>query len=100
MRYTICEGKELFIGLSTHSFRLLITIGLYLSAFSTIYAGSGRQSDKYELISQLVYEDIPVNKQVTFEQWASLMNKVYKIKEETETTPVEFLRFCKPSEAP
>lgn len=51
----------------------------YLPAFSTIYAGSGRQSDKYELISQLVYKDIPEEKQCTFEQWAALMDTVYKI---------------------
>lgn len=73
------SGKYVFekvneLGVVTHNH-----MNYYLPAFSTIYAGSGRQSDKYELISQLVYEDIPVNKQVTFEQWASLMNKVYKI---------------------
>ena len=51
----------------------------YLPAFSTIYAGSGRQSDKYELISQLVYKDIPKEKQCSFEQWAELMDQVYKI---------------------
>nr|DAL31572.1 MAG TPA_asm: DNA primase [Caudoviricetes sp.] len=62
------------LGVVTHNH-----MNYYLPAFSTIYAGSGRQSDKYELISQLVYEDIPINKQVTFEQWASLMDKVYKI---------------------
>lgn len=62
------------LGVVTHNH-----MNYYLPAFSTIYAGSGRQSDKYELISQLVYEDIPVTKQVTFEQWASLMDKVYKI---------------------
>jgi DNA primase catalytic core len=73
------NGKYVFekvneLGVVTHNH-----MNYYLPAFSTIYAGSGRQSDKYELISQLVYEDIPVNKQVTFEQWASLMDKVYKI---------------------
>ena len=62
------------LGVVTHNH-----MNYYLPAFSTIYAGSGRQSDKYELISQLVYEDIPINKQVTFEKWASLMDKVYKI---------------------
>lgn len=62
------------LGVVTHNH-----MNYYLPAFSTIYAGSGRQSDKYELISQLVYEDIPINKQVTFEKWASLMNEVYKI---------------------
>lgn len=51
----------------------------YLPAFSTIYAGSGRQSDKYELISQLVYKEVPAEKRVTFAKWASLMDRVYKI---------------------
>lgn len=51
----------------------------YLPAFSTIYAGSGKQSDKYELISQLVYKEVPAEKKVTFEKWASLMDQVYKI---------------------
>lgn len=62
------------LGVVTHNH-----MNYYLPAFSTIYAGSGRQSDKYELISQLVYEDIPINKQVSFEKWASLMDEVYKI---------------------
>lgn len=51
----------------------------YLPAFSTIYAGSGKQSDKYELISQLVYKEVPAEKRVTFEKRASLMDRVYKI---------------------
>ena len=72
------NGKYVFekvneLGVVTHNH-----MNYYLPAFSTIYAGSGRQSDKYELISQLVYEDIPINKQVTFEKWASLMDEVYK----------------------
>lgn len=51
----------------------------YLPAFSTIYAGSGRKSDKYETVSQLVYRPVPKEKQVSFETWADLMNRVYKI---------------------
>lgn len=51
----------------------------YLPAFSTIYAGSGKQSDKYELISQLVYKEVPAEKKVSFEKWASLIDQVYKI---------------------
>ncbi len=51
----------------------------YLPAFSTIYAGSGKQSDKYELISQLVYKEVPQEKRISFERWASLMDRVYKI---------------------
>ena len=73
------EGKWQFepvneLGVVTHNKN-----NYYLPAFSTIYAGSGKQSDKYELISQLVYKEVPVEKRVTFEKWASLMNQVYKI---------------------
>lgn len=62
------------LGVVTHNNR-----NYYLPAFSTIYAGAGRQSDKYELISQLVFKDIPVEKRCSFERWTSLMDKVYKI---------------------
>ena len=62
------------LGVVTHNKK-----NYYLPAFSTIYAGSGRQSEKYELVSQLVYRDIPAEKQCTFEKWASLMDQVYKI---------------------
>lgn len=51
----------------------------YLPAFSTIYAGSGKQSERYETISTFVYKDIPPEKQCTFEHWASLMDQVYKL---------------------
>ncbi len=62
------------LGVVTHNNK-----NYYLPAFSTIYAGSGRKSDKYELISQLVYKDIPVDKRCDFEKWAYLMDRVYKI---------------------
>ena len=51
----------------------------YLPACSTIYAGQGRQSDKYEFISQLMYHEVPQEKQVSFDEWARLMDQVYKI---------------------
>lgn len=51
----------------------------YLPACSTIYAGQGRQSDKYEFISQLMYHEVPKEKQVSFDEWAQLMDQVYKI---------------------
>ena len=51
----------------------------YLPAFSTIYAGSEKKKSRYDLISQLVYREVPKEKQVTFKQWASLMNEVYKV---------------------
>ena len=59
------------LGVVTHNKK-----NYYLPAFSTIYAGSGRQSDKYELISQLVYKDIPAEKQCSFEKWASLKSMI------------------------
>ena len=73
------EGKWQFepvneLGVVTHNKN-----NYYLPAFSTIYAGSGKHSDKYELISQLVYKEVPAEKRVTFEKWASLMDQVYKI---------------------
>ena len=72
------EGKFQFspvneLGVVTHNKK-----NYYLPAFSNIYAGSDKQ-DKYELISQLFYKDIAPEKQCSFEQWASLMNRVYKI---------------------
>lgn len=62
------------LGVVTHNKK-----NYYLPAFSTIYAGSGKQSDKYELISQLVYKEVPSERKVSFEKWASLMDQVYKI---------------------
>lgn len=62
------------LGVVTHNKK-----NYYLPAFSAIYAGSGRQSDRYELVSQLAYEEVDPSRQVSFEQWADLMNKVYKI---------------------
>lgn len=72
------EGRFQFspvneLGVVTHNKK-----NYYLPAFSNIYAGSDKQ-DKYELISQLFYKDIAPEKQCSFSQWASLMNRVYKI---------------------
>lgn len=62
------------LGVATHNSQ-----NYYLPAFSTIYAGQGGKSDKYEFVSQLVYRPVPVEKQITFDEWASLMGEVYKI---------------------
>lgn len=72
------QGKFQFspvneLGVVTHNKK-----NYYLPAFSNIYAGSDKQ-DKYELISQLFYKDIAPEKQCSFEQWTSLMDRVYKI---------------------
>lgn len=62
------------LGVVTHNNK-----NYYLPAFSAIYAGSGNRSEKYELISQLIYKDIPAEIRCTFDEWASLMDRVYRI---------------------
>lgn len=61
------------LGVVTHNGK-----NYYLPAFSTIYAGSDDQ-DKYELISTLLYNEIPPAEQCTFEKWADLMDRVYRM---------------------
>lgn len=51
----------------------------YLPAYSNIYAGEEKDSDKYEDISSLTYKEVPAGKQCSFEHWAELMDQVYKI---------------------
>ncbi len=48
----------------------------YSPAFSKIYAGLRKSNDKYENDRYFVYRE---NTDTTFEQWASLMNQVYKL---------------------
>ena len=51
----------------------------YSPAFSEIYAGDRRDNDKYAQDRWLVYTDVPEAKQITFEHWASLMDRVYQV---------------------
>ena len=61
------------LGVVTHNNK-----NYYLPAFSAIYAESDSQ-EKYELISQLMYNEIAPSEQCSFEKWADLMNRVYKM---------------------
>lgn len=61
------------LGVVTHNKK-----NYYLPAFSTIYAGSDNQ-DKYELVSTLYYKELPPEQRCSFEKWADLMNRVYKM---------------------
>nr|DAV70585.1 MAG TPA: DNA directed DNA polymerase [Caudoviricetes sp.] len=61
------------LGVVTHNKK-----NYYLPAFSTIYAGSDNQ-DKYELVSTLYYKELPPEQQCSFEKWADLMNRVYRM---------------------
>lgn len=51
----------------------------YLPAFSPVYASLRKDDDMYEQQRYFMYNDIPTNKQCTFEKWAALMDKVYKV---------------------
>lgn len=54
-------------------------VNYYSPAFSKIYAGARKDSDKYEQYRHFIYKDIPASKQCSFERWAELMDKVYTI---------------------
>jgi DNA primase catalytic core len=51
----------------------------YCPAFSEIYLHDRREDDPYEQDKWLFYQDVPENKQITFEYWARLFDEVYKI---------------------
>ncbi|MDR1116615.1 MAG: DNA primase [Tannerella sp.] len=60
------------LGVVTHNSR-----NYYLPAYSSIYAG--RDFERFENISKLKYNPVPVEKQCSFQHWAHLMNSVYKL---------------------
>ena len=62
------------LGVVTHNKR-----NYYLPAFSTIYIDNKRRQERYQLISQFVYREVPKEKQITFEEWADMMDRVYSI---------------------
>lgn len=62
------------LGVVTHNEK-----NYYLPAFSKINGGRNRDDDKYETVRTLVYNEIPPEKQCSFEHWAELMDKVYSI---------------------
>ena len=77
--YHIVDGVGKFepvneLGVVTHNKN-----NYYLPAYSTIYAGRKKKTEKYELICQLTYREVPESKRVTFEQWAKLMVDVYRL---------------------
>lgn len=51
----------------------------YTPAYSKIYSGLRKDADKYEQHRYFVYKDIPEASRCTFEQWAALMDEVYKV---------------------
>ena len=51
----------------------------YSPAFSIVNAGVRSDDDKYEQDRWLIYKDIPTKDRISFQEWASLMNEVYRI---------------------
>lgn len=53
----------------------------YLPAFSKIQLDRKNDSDKnrYKLARNIMYKEIPTEKKISFEQWASLMDRVYAV---------------------
>lgn len=51
----------------------------YTPAYSKIYANMRKDSDKYEQHRHFTFKDIPVDRQCSFAEWASLMDEVYKV---------------------
>lgn len=51
----------------------------YTPAYSKIYSGLRKDSDRYEQHRYFIYKDIPEGKRCTFGEWTSLMDEVYKI---------------------
>lgn len=53
----------------------------YSPAYSEIYAYDRSDSDLFEQDKWLRYIDVPQSRQITFAQWADLMNRVYRIED-------------------
>lgn len=51
----------------------------YSPAFSEMYASERQDNDKYEQDKWLVYTDVPEARRITFNEWADLFCRVYKI---------------------
>lgn len=62
------------LGITTHAGE-----NYYSPAFSEIYSSERKDNDLFEQDRYFIYKDIPVEKQTSFQEWASLMNEVYKI---------------------
>lgn len=62
------------LGVMTHD-----SENYYTPAYSKIYANMRKDADRYEQHRYFIFKDIPAEQQCSFEEWASLMNEVYKI---------------------
>ncbi|GAB1358553.1 hypothetical protein MASR1M31_03310 [Porphyromonadaceae bacterium] len=51
----------------------------YAPAFSKIYSNNRMENDPFEQDRHLIYKEISENDSISFSQWASLMDEVYKV---------------------
>jgi DNA primase catalytic core len=70
--YRVDMASEL--GVVTHK-----GLNYYLPAFSKIYANLRKDNDLYEQHRYFSYKEIPEGKRCSFDHWASLMNRVYRV---------------------
>lgn len=56
-------------------------VNYYLPAFSKIHLDRRNDNDKnrYKLARNFMYKEIPEDKQISFDKWADLMNRVYSV---------------------
>jgi hypothetical protein len=62
------------LGIATHAGE-----NYYSPSCSKIYSSERRDDDFYEQERNLLYKDIPEKDRLTFAQWASLMDEVYRV---------------------
>lgn len=54
-------------------------ITFYSPAFSKVNVGIRQDNDDFEQYRTLTYHEVPAERRITFQRWASLMDEVYKV---------------------
>ena len=54
-------------------------ITFYSPAFSKVNVGVRQDNDDFEQYRTLTYHEVPADRRITFQRWASLMDEVYKV---------------------
>ena len=84
--FAFANGIAHFIG-DTYVFEPVNDLGVcshnnknyYLPSYSSIFTKNSKKKEEYEYLSKIVYREVPKEKQVSFSEWAALMNEVYKV---------------------
>ena len=54
-------------------------VTFYSPAFSKVNVGVRQDNDELEQLRTLTYHEVPAERRITFQRWASLMDEVYKV---------------------